>query len=322
MKSILSNNYRLIREWYKYYAGVSPWGIIPGIGQNAFNEIINATNICDNKKLKLADIDFEFIVTKAGNKKKALNPERWLIRYQFMEIFVRLAIHKYFKQKVVSSQSEAINKMFSEDLFPFFEKFDCHKWRVENLWNFECENVLIKYHSVLQKIFNKYSGKYSMPGRPKFMSIEEFITLITISSVLWNETSVGNGELGAQFNLSMATQINEIERDRHLQMMYFEFTEALARVASKIHNFPNISYESLFKEKEERAETPPMMRNRGSSVEGESDEEAKFDDEENSNNIADFYYSDSKPLYVKLEITIKILQLWALENNDLNALED
>lgn len=91
----------MIREWYKYYAGVSPCGIIPGIGQNAFNEIINATDICDNKKLKLADIDFEFIVTKAGKKKIALNPERWLIRYQFMEIFVRLAIHKYFKQKIV-----------------------------------------------------------------------------------------------------------------------------------------------------------------------------------------------------------------------------
>lgn len=37
--------YRLIRECYKYYAGMSPCGIIPGIGINAFNEIINATSI-------------------------------------------------------------------------------------------------------------------------------------------------------------------------------------------------------------------------------------------------------------------------------------
>ena len=245
VKAVLSKNYRLIREWYKYYAGVSPWGIIPGIGQNAFNEIINATNLWDNKRLKLADIDFEFIVTKAGNKKKVLNPERWLIRYQFMEIFVRLAIHKYYKPKLVHSHSEAVDKMFTEDLFPVFEKFDWHKWRVENLWNYEWENVLIRYQPILQKIYNKFSGKYSMPGKPKFMSIDEFINLIVSSGVLCNETSVGNSELGAQFNLSMTTQVNEIERDRHIQMMYYEFTEALARVASKIHHFPNIRYRNF-----------------------------------------------------------------------------
>ena len=174
-KKYLKKNYRLIRESYKYYAGVSPCGIIPGIGQNAFNEIVNATNICDSKRLKLADIDFEFIVTKAGNKKKALNPERWLIRYQFMEVFVRLALHMYYKPKIVKTQSESIVKLMDESIMPFFSKFDCHKWRIENLWNLECEEVLQRHIGVLQRIYNKYSGSYTLPGRPKFMSIDEFV---------------------------------------------------------------------------------------------------------------------------------------------------
>jgi len=87
--------------------------------------------------MKLSDIDFEFIVTKSGYKKSEMNPERWLVRYQFMEIFVRIALHKYHKSKIVETQSEAIEKLMNEHLLPYFLKFDCHKWRLENLWNVE-----------------------------------------------------------------------------------------------------------------------------------------------------------------------------------------
>lgn len=87
--------------------------------------------------MKLSDIDFEFIVTKSGSTKMEMNPERWLIRYQFMEIFVRIALHKYYKAKLVESPFEAIKKLWELHLIPHFAKFDCHKWRLENLWNVE-----------------------------------------------------------------------------------------------------------------------------------------------------------------------------------------
>lgn len=95
VKQYLKSIYKPIRETYKYYAGINPCGHIPCIGQNAFNEIINLTNIVDGKDLKLSDIDLEFISTKAGNKNVLLNPVRWIVRYQLMEVLVRIAIHKY-----------------------------------------------------------------------------------------------------------------------------------------------------------------------------------------------------------------------------------
>ncbi|CAI2369640.1 unnamed protein product [Moneuplotes crassus] len=262
IKKYLKENYRLIREAYKYFAGISPCGIVPGIGQNAFNEIVNATHICNNKRLKLADIDFEFIVTKAGNK-KTLNPERWLIRYQFMEIFVRLALHMYYKPKIEKTHSESVIKFMDQHIMPFFTKFDCQKWRVDHLWNTECEEVLAKNAGILQKVYNRYSGMYTLPGRVKFMSIDEFITLINDSEVLTNEVAVGNAELGAQFNLSMSTQIDEVEKDRHCQMMFFEFMEAVARVAYKITNFPKVDKNILFKTEEIKEDSTMLMRNRG-----------------------------------------------------------
>ena len=80
IRLFLKENYKSIRETYKYYAGLSPWGIIPCIGQNVLNDIINKSSIVDGNTLKLSDVDFEFIATKAGIKNVNLNPERWLVR--------------------------------------------------------------------------------------------------------------------------------------------------------------------------------------------------------------------------------------------------
>lgn len=57
----------------------------------------------DQKSLKLSDVGLEFITTKAASShiRTRLNPERQLIRYQFMEILVRLAIAKYIKTKIL-----------------------------------------------------------------------------------------------------------------------------------------------------------------------------------------------------------------------------
>jgi hypothetical protein len=86
----------------------------------------------------------------------------------------------------------------------------------------------------LRKLFDNYSGKYSKPGCPKAISIEEFISLFVDSGVLIIEQSIGNAELGAQYNMSMQTQINELEGDRHLQMQFDEFIEAICRVVEKV----------------------------------------------------------------------------------------
>lgn len=51
----------------------------------------------DNATLKLADLDLEFIASNAGGMQSKLNPERALIRHNWLEIFVRLCQTKYVK---------------------------------------------------------------------------------------------------------------------------------------------------------------------------------------------------------------------------------
>lgn len=81
-------------------------------------------------------------------------------------------------------------------------------------------------------VFKKHSGKYVVPGSNKmFMSLEEFTSMMQKAGLL-NEF-FGNREVGPQFNLSMMTNVDEVWNDRHLNMTYVEFLEALGRIADK-----------------------------------------------------------------------------------------
>jgi len=99
----LRENYDFIREAYRCFAGMSAISNVCCIPSPILTYIAqNCPNLIDNKTLRLADLDLEFIATKAGASKVKtnMNPERQLIRYQFFEILCRLSILKYFKCKI------------------------------------------------------------------------------------------------------------------------------------------------------------------------------------------------------------------------------
>ena len=73
-----------------------------------------------------------------------------------------------------------------------------------------------------------------MPGSPKFMSLDEFIDLITLAGVV--DENFGSREIAPMFNLSMMTQKNELDFDRHINMTMPEFIEAIGRIADKLSN--------------------------------------------------------------------------------------
>lgn len=70
------------------------------IGTNAFSEVVqNLTGFIDGKNFQLADLDLEFISTNAGGKPGKRNPERMLVRHNWMEIFLRLATTRFYKKE-------------------------------------------------------------------------------------------------------------------------------------------------------------------------------------------------------------------------------
>lgn len=101
IKKILKENYKVIREMYKYFSGFDTINGAPSIGSNVFSDMMNQCNAVDSQYVMLSDIDIEMVASNAGKNKMAnpRNPERGLVRYQMIEMIVRIAVRKYQKSK-------------------------------------------------------------------------------------------------------------------------------------------------------------------------------------------------------------------------------
>ena len=67
------------------------------------------------------------------------------------------------------------------------------------------------------------------PGQKPFMSLEEFQKLCFDAELVGDNCA--ERDLSLFFNLAMMTQIDEVTKDRHFQMQFVEFIEAITRVA-------------------------------------------------------------------------------------------
>lgn len=71
------------------------------MSQNPTSEFVNACQIIDGTRMKLADVDLKFIATWSAStvdyKGNFRNPERTLVRYQLMEFLVRMAEDKFVR---------------------------------------------------------------------------------------------------------------------------------------------------------------------------------------------------------------------------------
>ena len=233
VKEYLSTIYKNMKECYKYMASLNPIGDIWAISQNPFTDFINTCAMIDGKLLKLSDVDIKFIATLSSTdfKGNSRNPERGLIRYQLMEVLVRIAEEKYIKNNVEDNYTGAVKALINDHCLPYFKQFDAQKWRDDRYWNEECDDVLKYYRPVLENIYTQYSKKKVKPGQKKFMSLEE-LSAICKKADVYDEFFVER-DSNLAFNLAMMTQFDELGSDRIFQMSFVEFLEAVGRMADK-----------------------------------------------------------------------------------------
>ena len=161
VKAFLRSKYMLIRETYKHLSCVAPSGNIASLSMNVMTELmLKCNDLVDYKTIKLSDVDLAFIATNAsGNKnfpyraEECLNPERQLIRYQFLEILVRLGFERFVAKGPKTTQPNAIAMFVETYLEEPFTKYDSHTWRLERYWNEECDKVIKENMQVLQDIY-------------------------------------------------------------------------------------------------------------------------------------------------------------------------
>ena len=189
-------------------------------------ESIRANNI------SITETDTLFFTTNKREKATNLNPGNALIRYQFVEIMLRLAL-KYVKK---NDQAESIKEFGTEVLEKSLKTGKAQDFRFERYWNEHWDNVYRFHLDLLKEVYNNYSGAITKPGEERFMSPGEF-ERIFIASNLFNP-SFANRDVYVCFNMAMQSRVDEHTSDAHLKMSFVEFMEALARAAELISLAP------------------------------------------------------------------------------------
>lgn len=194
--------------------------------------VLRCPNMIDGKTLKLSDVDLEFVTCKANPPiRNRLNPDRQLIRYQFLEMWVRIAVQKYIKSGLMTNHYEAVYKLMEENVLPYLRKFDATEFRIGKLYKETCDYILRKHLQTLKEIYKRASCVDAVPDEDAVMSMGEFVDLMICSGVV--DENFGARDVGTLYNLSIITQVDEVHSDRHLQMHFIEFIEGLCRVADK-----------------------------------------------------------------------------------------
>lgn len=86
-----------------------------------FTELSNEAKIVDNT-FRLADLDFNMKGALYSDSRNSRSPPNALIRFQFMEILVRIAIDKYYKPGIVPCHSEAVVMLIENNILPYLSQ--------------------------------------------------------------------------------------------------------------------------------------------------------------------------------------------------------
>ena len=178
IKKILKENYRIIRETFKVQAAIGKNSALPCLSWNAMTEFVfKKLYLIDGEFVKLADSDrmFKFI---NGKKIEGNNSATGLVRFEFTEFLMRLALKRYHESitfvllhfyhmligEIVPTRAEAIVKLFENHLIPECSHINCQKFRDEEYWNEECDNIYKANLNLLQYIFEHIGGTHKLPG--------------------------------------------------------------------------------------------------------------------------------------------------------------
>ncbi|EAR80670.2 hypothetical protein TTHERM_02504170 (macronuclear) [Tetrahymena thermophila SB210] len=171
---------------YKYHSSIGMIGDIPTISQSQFLALANKMKLTDGKLYKIVDIDYNFIsaISNTDKERNYLNPEKAVIRFQFLELIVRIICDKYMRKGNCKNVQKAIQKFFDKkSIKSVIEEIeDPQKWRDERFWNEGCEQVLKNHIDTIQEIWHRWADSKKEEKRnlkfQKSMSIYEFTDMV------------------------------------------------------------------------------------------------------------------------------------------------
>ena len=239
LKSYLRKYYPQMLDCYRTLSSLLGWKVWQ-IGQNQISEFAsNCPNLLDSKYL-INDIMVKLTETKSNQldineRKKNSNIPDNIIRHQWMMLLVKISKDKYYRTKVFDNVPESVKYTFENHFLPYLNKFSHNEWRKKRYYNEFVDNTIKAYLPIFNAVYNSTATQKKIGRKDSIgISLDEFTNIV--NQLIDSEFPIK--EIPTIFNLSMRLQENEIDFDRHYNMIFPEFLEAFCRFADKLSPYP------------------------------------------------------------------------------------
>jgi Ran GTPase-activating protein (RanGAP) involved in mRNA processing and transport len=221
-----------IRRRYRHIMDVFTWcsnfnGGDPGCMSHIdFRRFLEITCLVGGKTTK-RDFDELFTLANAevdeDSAEGVINPDKQLMRFEFLEILLRASMKKYF----LADPSDAVDKLFDTHFIPHLGidvVHDRDDYRRERLYTMAVEETFSKWLRKLKLLFRKRAD------RGKYMSWERFLELMVSFDQIDEEFSQRQARLAFQWSKMRVS--DEMKGYQKLKMLDFvSLLEVIARIA-------------------------------------------------------------------------------------------
>ncbi|KAH8088855.1 hypothetical protein JL720_6823 [Aureococcus anophagefferens] len=205
------------------------------ISENNFNRFVSDCAIADDSTACTASecskifivCNFETDKTSAANE---VNDDRALMRYEFMECLVRMAVARFRHE--INDVSECLDRLFDEVILPNIDPsavLDPDIFRRDKFYFQAVDDAFKPHAKYLKLVYMKYSLLNPVAGKAKF-GLVEWDALIKDCKLISDDLT--SREMRLAFWWSRMVVIDEVkQRAKFMTLTWVEFLEALGRMA-------------------------------------------------------------------------------------------
>jgi len=262
IRDAMYENHTIIYTAYTYYCAIRDEGDGYAMGLFAFFTFLRDCRLIDNDSKFCNSRAYESIFLAANVEEKAntveqrelnrANDDCSLMRFEFMQCLVRLAIAKYVRDKDAANRipdvSDAVREIMNVDVIPNLPteaNRDVNIFRRKRLYTRAVHKVFARYKTALETVFNFYANaegrEMSMKEQALTLNSFEFFTLLNDCNLLVEEhtdvikTPVGLTPLQARLTLmwSQSFVSDELKRRQaFVSATYVDFLEIIGRMCT------------------------------------------------------------------------------------------
>ena len=233
--------------WDDLY-GCFMWYSLQGSGDpycmqlNSFAQFTDDCKIPDqeSEKCKRSDLDTLFIVANFEEDKTSelskFNDDNSLMRFEFMEILIRMGVAKYGLGQLTEDPAEAFQELLDRNVFMYLGSeaiVKANDFRSKRLYNEETDHFLRTKKAVLQAMYSRYRLKPLSGGRRyKALRIDGWLKLIEDCDLLTINVFFTINQAKYAFMFGRMIVVDELkDENRWRQLTFVDFLDALGRVA-------------------------------------------------------------------------------------------